>query len=570
MNLLRNLRVGKKLTLLVGILLLLTSALSGYGIYVMNRLAHDTESMYQDVALPTMTLGHYRANNRAIETITFQIMQMVSESEGQQLLLKMESLFSANNEYLNQLMHANISSENKELIQQINQKYQSYMKVVKDTVSLGAQNKNEEAYQYYKDHADALQNTIVSLGDKLEDNNKAYAKSLNDDNTARAEQTSLIMIIGTAIAMILSLLLGIAITKMITYPIQVVRGVIAKAEAGDFTCHVNYDSKDELGMMAKLFNQMLITLRSSFSQIAESSHQLAAFSIELNASAEQTSIASEHIAVSVQEIANGVEEQVRAVEASSSTLEVMAQNAQHIAESAQTVTEQAVQAEGKSVRGIEAIGTVSAQMNTINETIQGLGEVIRGLGARSGEIGLIVDTITGIASQTNLLALNAAIEAARVGEHGKGFAVVAGEVRKLAEESANSAGRISTLVDAIRTETDAAVDSMNLATTEVSNGLMTVNAAGESFLDVQQAVHSVAGQIQDVSTAVQHLASGTEQMFATIQQINETAVSSAAGTQNISAATEEQLATMEEIAASSESLTTMAEELQTNISMFKV
>jgi methyl-accepting chemotaxis protein len=209
-------------------------------------------------------------------------------------------------------------------------------------------------------------------------------------------------------------------------------------------------------------------------------------------------------------------------------------------------------------------------MNTINETIQGLGEVIRGLGARSGEIGLIVDTITGIASQTNLLALNAAIEAARVGEHGKGFAVVADEVRKLAEESANSASRISTLVDAIRTETDAAVDSMKLATTEVSNGLVTVHAAGESFLDVQQAVHSVAGQIQDVSAAVQHMASGTERMFATIQQINEAAISSAGGTQNISAATEEQLATMEEIAASSEALTSMAEELQTNISMFKV
>ncbi|WP_340008750.1 hypothetical protein MHH52_11780 [Paenibacillus sp. FSL K6-0276] len=100
--------------------------------------------------------------------------------------------------------------------------------------------------------------------------------------------------------------------------------------------------------------------------------------------------------------------------------------------------------------------------------------------------------------------------------------------------------------------------------------MVTIHGAGESFRIVQQAVNFVTGQIQEVSAAVDYLASCTEQMLGMIQEINNKAVSSTGGTQSISAAMEEQLATMEEITASLTVLSNMAEELQTNISKFKV
>lgn len=570
MKLLRNLKVGKKLLMLVSLLLALTIALSGVGAYAVTTVTKGTEKMYNDVLLTNSILGHYRANNRAIETIMFQMMQKTSEDENVQLFTKMESLFKENNEFLNQLKQANWPQENKELIQQVSDNYPKFKQEIMQVLELGTQNKNGEAYQYYKDKVEVAKNKIVQLGAKLEANSNAYAEDINNTNKEQANQVYLLVIIGAVFAIILGLAFSFIITRMITYPIQLVKDAITKAEDGDFTSYIDYDAKDELGGMATIFNEMLQTLRAMLSQIGDASHQLAAYSIELSSSAEQTGLASEHIATSVQEIATGAEAQVRSLEESGSTLKGMAQNTQNIAENAKSVTEQAVQAEEKSVRGIEAIDKVSEQMNMINESIQGLSEVIQKLGARSGEIGLIVDTITGIATQTNLLALNAAIEAARVGEQGKGFAVVADEVRKLAEESSSSASQISTLVDAIRMETEAAVQSMQLTSTEVSNGLVTVHEAGESFHVVQQAVNAVTGQIQEVSDAVDYLASGTEQMLAMIEEINDKAVSSAGGTQNISAASEEQLATMEEITASSTILSSMADDLQTNISKFKV
>jgi methyl-accepting chemotaxis protein len=116
-------------------------------------------------------------------------------------------------------------------------------------------------------------------------------------------------------------------------------------------------------------------------------------------------------------------------------------------------------------------------MRLIHDTVQDLSKVIRGLGERSKEIGEIVAVITKISSQTNLLALNAAIEAARAGEHGRGFAVVADEVRKLAEQSAQSAQQISELITHIQKETLNAVQSMDQATKEVQSGLDVVDSA---------------------------------------------------------------------------------------------
>ncbi|MEH7087242.1 methyl-accepting chemotaxis protein, partial [Neobacillus drentensis] len=354
--------------------------------------------------MTSLMLGKYRSNNRALETISFQLMQTMNEVENKNLNAKMESLLTENNQYLNQLKQANLSQENKEVLQQILDKYSIYSQHIKQVLALGMLNKNDKAFQYYKDKVEGPKNEIVQLGDKLEKNSKENAKKINDANQNRANQVFLLVIIGTLIAIILGLLISIIISRMITYPLQLVKDAITKAEEGDFTSYIAYDSKDELGDMAKVFNELLYTLRNTIGQIAEASHQLAAYSIELSTSAEQTGIASEHIATSVQEIANGAEAQVRSLEESGSTLKGMAQNTQHIAENAKTVSEQAIQAEEKSMRGIEAIDKVSVQMNMINESIQELSEVIRKLGARSGEIGLIVDTITGIASQTNLLA----------------------------------------------------------------------------------------------------------------------------------------------------------------------
>jgi methyl-accepting chemotaxis protein len=209
-------------------------------------------------------------------------------------------------------------------------------------------------------------------------------------------------------------------------------------------------------------------------------------------------------------------------------------------------------------------------MSSISNTVNDLAKVIKGLGDRSQEIGQIVEVITGIAQQTNLLALNAAIEAARAGEHGRGFAVVADEVRKLAEQSAESAQQITNLIGTIQADTSTAVNVMDSTIQEVSSGIGVVNTAGEAFNRIENLINTVAKQIQEVSAASQQMSVGAMQVVKAIDEISDVSEKTAAGTQNVSAAAQEQLASMEEISASSSSLSKMATELQTLVSRFKV
>lgn len=209
-------------------------------------------------------------------------------------------------------------------------------------------------------------------------------------------------------------------------------------------------------------------------------------------------------------------------------------------------------------------------MNLINENFTDLSVTVTQLGERSSEIGEISKVISTIADQTNLLALNAAIEAARAGEHGKGFAVVADEVRKLAEQSAQSAQQIAHLIVQTQEDTTKTSKSMELATNEVSKGIIIVNEAGDSFAEIKQSVDHVTEQIKVVSKHVQDISKQLIEVVNSIGVIKDITDHANIETQNISAASEEQLAAMEEIASSSSALSSLAIELQQITGKFKI
>src|SRR5690606_34190453 len=124
-------------------------------------------------------------------------------------------------------------------------------------------------------------------------------------------------------------------------------------------------------------------------------------------------------------------------------------------------------------------------------------EKIKQLSRQSAEIENITKVITDITDQTNLLALNAAIEAARAGEHGKGFAVVADEVRKLAEQSKNSASQIAGLTSTIQEDTREVEESVNATVQNVDQGVIYLQNAQVSFNHIVGSITDMTAQIQE-------------------------------------------------------------------------
>lgn len=568
---LRNLSIFKKLVLLMFIAILTVGIIQVNGYITMKSLENNTEDIFKNRLEPSIVLTDYRLNNRVIVSNMYRSFLMTDESTIKQIKDEIMHAFEENEKNLQTLKETNLQSDEVKIINELVQQYPSFKESMEQVFQLSLANKNEEAINFFDSSAKPVLDEIIAKGLELSELNKKNASVLNMESKAEASK-------GITISLIISIVLGIlfvaigfiGVRKYIISPIEKLKFAVQRAEAGELNFSVDYNSKDELGVLTSSFSHMIAQLRDLIGQVKQSSEQMAAFSVELSASAEQTSDASEHIASVTLEVASGSDDQVRTIVETSDVVNHMVQDVQTIARNSTNVSEATIQAEQLSVDGNDIIITAVQQMNSIQTSIGSLSNVISGLGERSAEIGQIVEVITGIAAQTNLLALNAAIEAARAGEHGKGFAVVSEEVRKLAEESSVSAQRISELITGIQTETNRAVDSMQFTTNEVETGINNVNIAGESFKKIQHAINEVSVQIQGVSSSVQQMVTGVNQMTKSMEQINGIAQSSAEGTQNISAATEEQLASMQEITASTSALSKMAEDLQEKTNMFKV
>lgn len=405
---------------------------------------------------------------------------------------------------------------------------------------------------------------LISLSDS--GSNLATGNSIQTFKSGR-----LFVIVLSIITILAGIGMAYIISQMISKPLIRVTAAAERLANGDLTINdLKIRNKDELGDLAKSFYHMASSLRELMFQVGINSELVAASSEELTASADQTSSASEHVALNAQEVATDVHKQVQDLEESKHTIGELSEGIKQIVRRVQHASSAVSQANQLSLNGNESIQTSMKQMDIIHSSVQKLVEIVKRLGENSNKVDNIISVITDIASQTNLLALNAAIEAARAGEHGKGFAIVAYEVRKLAEQTGISAKQISNLVTSNQYETQNAIHSMEINAKEVTAGLRIIKEAGKSFMDIQEAVKSIGIQTEEVSTAVVQMAIGAEQIADSIAVVTALAEKSAANTQNVSGAAEEQLASMEEINASAIALSSMAADLQSLISKFKV
>ncbi|MDO7906947.1 methyl-accepting chemotaxis protein [Paenibacillus sp. JX-17] len=391
-----------------------------------------------------------------------------------------------------------------------------------------------------------------------------------DEVTQQAAPILRITLIVLIASMIIGGLLVLWILTSILKPLKRLHTVSGRISEGDLTERVQNIGSDELGRLGISFNNMADSLQQIIEKVGDTTDQLASSAEEMAASADQSSKSSEQSAESIQQVAHGAAEQVRSIRSTSQEMDGMIEQLGTVSRHAGEVVLSSAETSARAQQGNETAQTAVLQMNSIGSKVENLAKDIEGFRERSLQVVQIVEVITGIASQTNLLALNASIEAARAGEYGAGFAVVASEIRKLAEQSNQSALQITELVRAIEQEAAAAAVSMDAVYHEVREGIGMVDETGKVFGEIYSSIEEVVQQIQSVSVSSDTMSRNAGKVLADMADVTQISEEASVSIQDVVAGTEEQLAAIQEIAASAQHLSGMAEELQTAVEKFKI
>ncbi|OIN65880.1 chemotaxis protein [Exiguobacterium sp. KRL4] len=384
--------------------------------------------------------------------------------------------------------------------------------------------------------------------------------SLYAPKDAMLKQSLINFVIAIALATLIAWLIGRSINR----PLSGLRNEALAIASGDLrTTHRDKRwIRDELSDLGENFDAMRHKLRQTITAMTYSAGTVRDASQDLSSNATHVQNASVQIGQTMEEIAAAGETQTKQAERSSHAVYGVKERSVAMQTAAtQTLTEVASVAEA-ATRGSaltkQTITDLLQHSDSLEQEIQNTSDF---LGKRSDEIGKILGTLQAISSQTNLLALNAAIEAARVGEQGRGFAVVASEVRKLAEESDQSAKQIKQLLGNIQHETQTAMGAMNGVMDDLKQSLESVKTTGVDFEQIAGSVQHVSKRTESLTGDIGALTTATEDVSDAMGTILALAEENAAGIETSAASIQETNATIEAVTTAAVHLAQIATEL---------
>ncbi|KDN56996.1 methyl-accepting chemotaxis protein [Exiguobacterium sp. AB2] len=387
---------------------------------------------------------------------------------------------------------------------------------------------------------------------------------------AGAGQSIVWMIVISVIGVGVGVFSLIALQKLFLRPInRLVKEARVVAE-GDLTGgDIDVESNDELGDLVSAFNDMKRNLVGLIRQVGAASEKVTAYSENLYSSTDHVATTTQGVAGLFEEMNLAAQVSARRAEEGTSGVNQAVLGLNQIAAASQGVNEQTIHTLEAASGGLETIQLAETRMQEIQRANDLTEQMVKRLSNQSLEIEKITRSITAITEQTNLLALNAAIEAARAGEHGKGFAVVAAEVRKLAEESKQSAKQIQAVVGDIQRDTKQVESAFDVTSGHVTNGVAQMGEVAEAFKEIVSVIQETSRQMGEIAAATEEVSANTTEVAVSVEDMSTNAMSTQQRVEEAGANVEQQLAAIQEINGIAETMSHMSVELKDLVHLFK-
>jgi methyl-accepting chemotaxis protein len=422
-----------------------------------------------------------------------------------------------------------------------------------------------------------------------------------------------------ALTIVFGLVLALALARLIADPLTRLGESADQVSKGDLTIEIRSQSRDEVGWLEHIMQQMVKNLRQIVGQItassrtvATSAEQISASSIQLakgaeaqSSSTEETSSTMVEMAAQMQSLAKSAEALTANVDETSASIQQMSTVLGRTAEHGEGLLRSVEEVTGTLATMIDTAKAIASRVHRVDEVSRRSvadaktgGERLHGsimaIADRSKEIGKIVRVIEDIADQTNLLALNATIEAARAGEAGRGFAVVAEEVRRLAERSGQATQEIGSVIETVQNETGEAVglmegvlsgivssvDQTSQLVTEAARATEEQSAGAREVMDM---AGTMANLTRQIAVAVKENATGAKEITQAVQKMNHLThqMSEAVGEQkrggdmivkaieSIALVSRQNLAAVEQMSGAAKNLASESEALRQRVETFR-
>lgn len=545
MNLLNNIRLSKKLALLVGVPVVGLAFFAGTAFTTLNTVRVQGD-LYNQIVQGKDLIADILPPPAYIVETHMEVFAMAREQHREdieRLAQRCKQLRSDYNTRIDVWAKSLPEGEMKtELLQASQEPAQTYFSTLENEYIPAL------LAEKHDDAADVLENKLVPLFakhreaiDKVVKHATEYATT-NEKNAAEVTQARTVLLWSVAGTLSLATIaLGWLIARNVSRPVMSMNNAVNDMATGKLSLSTRLDAsrKDELGTLAIGINNFTDKLASLIASTRDASTQVMQSSGMLQENAAKMADQMESQAARVREIASAM------TEMSASAAEV-----------AQQAGEASKAAEGSRSMATEGGKTVAATvdgMHAIEQAVESGTQCVHTLGKRSEAIGQMIQIINDIADQTNLLALNAAIEAARAGEHGRGFAVVADEVRKLADRTQKATAEISQSISQIQNDTKAAVTAMDKGGMQVREGVAKAGQAGNDLQRIVSSAGNMTQMVNAIATAAAEQSSTTEEVSRSLEQI-----SSATG--ETQKAAEESAAGIQQVASKATELKRLIEE----------
>ena len=345
-----------------------------------------------------------------------------------------------------------------------------------------------------------LEKLLANLGKFKQDSQNDFTALINTSLEHSDQSRNKGVLLGVGV-IILVLAVCYWLTVSITGSIRKVSDSLKEIAQGDgdLTIRIDYTNKDEIGDLVHWFNEFLNKLHGSISETIQSIDSLSQVSTQLATS----SCTSK----------SRIQEQSQSIDQVSRSMNEMFDTVRHIADYASNASAEASSANKEAETGTEVVEKTIEAIHELADEVKTASKVIDELDSHTSNVGVILDTIRGIADQTNLLALNAAIEAARAGEQGRGFAVVADEVRTLASRTQDSTQEIQQVLEELQRASRGAVEAMQRGMSKADMGVEQSSSAGDSLT-------SISGKVEAINVVNEQIASATEEQAQTTKLIH--------------------------------------------------